>query len=311
MIPSDFVRACYRVLLGRDPENNDVVWEKTLLTSYESVLETFVHSPEYRRRFPAYFWDNYYEAGNPIEVHVDDVEFESMFERIRHEWSKLGQIDPYWSVITDERYRVDKLTDESLAAFFASGQRTAEMIEAFASRANVRLKDGLCIEFGCGVGRVTRWLSDRFSRVLAVDVSGGNLRICDHFMRSQGIANVSTQTVARSSDIKDLPECEFLFSTIVLQHNPPPIQYFILDTLLSRIVPGGSALFQLATHTPEYRFSIKEYLASEPEGMELHCLPMAEVFRLLSRHRLTPLEVLMDGWTGLYGSHTFFVVKSA
>jgi hypothetical protein len=45
--------------------------------------------------------------------------------------------------------------------------------------------------------------------------------------------------------------------------------------------------------------------------MEMHCLPMAEIFRVFAEQRLTPLEVLLDGWTGLYGSHSFFGVRQS
>ena len=60
-----------------------------------------------------------------------------------------------------------------------------------------------------------------------------------------------------------------------------------------------------------YRFDAKAYLAKAPTGMEMHNVPMAEVIRLIGKHGGVLHEVLMDYWTGLYGSHTFFGVKSA
>jgi hypothetical protein len=41
----------------------------------------------------------------------------------------------------------------------------------------------------------------------------------------------------------------------------------------------------------------------------MHCLPMHEILRLIEKHRLSIREVLMDLWTGNYGSHTFFGVN--
>jgi trans-aconitate methyltransferase len=106
-----------------------------------------------------------------------------------------------------------------------------------------------------------------------------------------------------------IPRYDVLFSTIVFQHNPPPVQRFLLDRLLGKLNPGGAFFFQIPTHTPRYGFVADDYLASPMGVMELHNLPMPDVFKILAHHRLTPLEVLMDIWTGLYGSHTFFGVK--
>ena len=52
---------------------------------------------------------------------------------------------------------------------------------------------------------------------------------------------------------------DFLFSTLVLQHDPPPLQIFFLDKLFGRLQPGGGAFIQLPTKTPGYNFKIGDY----------------------------------------------------
>ena len=85
-----------------------------------------------------------------------------------------------------------------------------------------------------------------------------------------------------------------------------------------RIRPGGGAYFQIPTHTPGYKFQIEEYLNNPLPGdgtddlhnlMEMHALPMHVVFETLDRRGMVPVEVLMDAWTSLLGSHTFFAMK--
>ena len=51
-MPPDLVRACYRLLLGREPENDEVVREKAALPSYDALLTAFLTCEEYLRRFP-------------------------------------------------------------------------------------------------------------------------------------------------------------------------------------------------------------------------------------------------------------------
>jgi hypothetical protein len=128
-------------------------------------------------------------------------------------------------------------------------------------------------------------------------------------LERDGIDNVEVVHILSPEHVGSLPHFDFLFSTIVFQHNPPPVQFYLLDVLLKKVSGIGGFLFQIPTHTPGYEFNAEKYLATDLEEMEIHSLPMADIFRLLAKHRLQPLEVLMDGWTGVYGSHSFFGVK--
>ncbi len=310
-LPVELVAACYRVLLGRNPENEGVLREKTLQT-YDQLLETFINCEEYINRAPNQTKIQYMTAPSEIEVRVEAAELAEMFERIRIEWSELGDTDPYWSVLTEDAFRKNAISPEATAEFYATGSEAARTIDIVARRCGtVVAPSGVCLEFGCGVGRVTSHLARRFRQVIAVDISPSNLALCEKNLRDNDISNVETILIKSPDEVKALPGFDFLNSTIVFQHNPPPVQRYLLSTLLSKLSRGGSFLFQIPTQLPGYRFRISEYLASRARGMEMHCLPMAEIFRVFAEQRLTPLEVLLDGWTGLYGSHSFFGVRQS
>jgi SAM-dependent methyltransferase len=213
-------------------------------------------------------------------------------------------------VLTDDAFRGSRLDVELRDKFYATGAEAVALIDTVATRCGVAVDpQGVCLEFGCGVGRVTLHLARRFRRVVAVDISAGNLALCREMLAARGVDNVEVVQIGTPEDVRALPHFDFLASTIVFQHNPPPVQHYLLDVLLKKISAFGGFLFQLPTHTPDYSFRADVYLASAMEEMELHSLPMADVLRLFAKHRLQPLEVLMDGWTGVYGSHTFFGVK--
>lgn len=312
MLSPDAIRACYRVLLGREPESETVVQASTGLPSYEALLKGFMECEEFLQRFPRDgFRSIYLQPARSVDVDVAEADLESMFERIRGEWSKLGEEDPYWSVLTDDAYLGPTLGATEAQAFFETGEEAARTIDAFAARARVKTPSGRCVEFGAGVGRVTGPLARRFKEVVAVDISPGNLAICEKVMAEQGVRNVSPLLLRSPADVASIPDYDFLFSTIVFQHNPPPVQIFLLGALLSKLRPGGAFLFQTPTHMPRYRFDARAYLASEPTVMEMHNVPMVEVIKLIGQHGGVLHEVLMDHWTGLYGSHTFFGVKPA
>jgi SAM-dependent methyltransferase len=312
LLSSDAIRACYRVLLGRESENEAVVQASTRLPSYEALLAGFIECEEFHQRFPREgFRSVYLQAPRTVDVDVAEADLQAMFERIRGEWSKLGEEDPYWSVLTHEAYRGETLAPGEARSFFETGEEVDRIIDAFAARAAVETPRGRCVEFGAGVGRMTGPLAKRFEQVVAVDISPGNLKICEQVMARQGAKNVTPLLLRSPADVRSIPEYDFLFSTIVFQHNPPPVQVFLLDVLLSKLRPGGAFLFQAPTHTPGYAFDAKAYLASAPTVLEMHDVPMAEIVKLVAKHGAVLHEVLMDHWTGLYGSHTFFGMKPA
>jgi trans-aconitate methyltransferase len=171
-----------------------------------------------------------------------------------------------------------------------------------------------CLEFGCGLGRVTRWLSDRFESVIGCDISRAHLKEAEKYLSAQAISNVTFFQINQVEDIKKLPKADVVFSVIVLQHNPPPVIELILHQLIKVLNPGGVAYFQLPTYLQGYHFSLKEYLANEGEQreIEMHYLPQWKVFEIVQQEGGKILEVCEDAWTGCRYkevSNTFLVEK--
>ena len=50
-LDSELIRACYKVILGREPENYEVVLQKQDINTYQDLLFSFVNSDEYLSRF--------------------------------------------------------------------------------------------------------------------------------------------------------------------------------------------------------------------------------------------------------------------
>jgi 2-polyprenyl-3-methyl-5-hydroxy-6-metoxy-1,4-benzoquinol methylase len=307
----DVVRACYRIFLHREPESADVVRRQSRRAPGE-LISSILDSPEALLHTPPQIKANFVRPLQPVQVEVSQDQLDAMFQRIREEWSKFGETDPYWSVMTNPAYRSDRIDEATLEHFYETGREHADLIDLVGQRSgDAPRRNGVCFELGCGAGRITRYLAERFDRVVGVDVSPGNLRLAEESLQRRGVKNVETRLIDDPVQFEDIPAFDFFYSLIVLQHNPPPVQAYILDRCLSKLRPGGAFLFQTPTHTPGYAFDAQAYLESKSPGMEMHCLPMPSVLRLLSNHGLQPLEVLMDPHTGMYGSHVFYGVKDA
>lgn len=315
------VTEAYRLILGRDPESDSVAdAQAKAFTDLQSFWRTLLESEEFARSrgltevqrrtlvldpINHAFW----RGQLPIQHDVSPEIMEALVKRIQEQWTRLGEEDPHWSVLTDDRFRAEQLNEEALAAFNNSGADYARMISLFEHRTGVSASKGVCLELGCGVGRITRYLAGAFDKVIGLDISPGNLALCNAYLDQVGVTNVETRQIGNLADFETLPEVDFFYSVIVLQHNSPPIQKAILDTILGKIKPGGGVLFQIPTDLLDYAFEAETYLASPDEVMEIHALPRQAILELMQKHGLVVRDIAPDGFIGLYGSETFYAIK--
>ncbi|MGH6769327.1 MAG: class I SAM-dependent methyltransferase [Xanthobacteraceae bacterium] len=255
----------------------------------------------------------------PIEVATSaSTEMqERLFDQVARVWDLLGEADPHWSVLTEPQYRADKIA-ATKDGFYDSGRDGIVLIEAFFARNGMRLDHiRTLLEIGCGVGRMTGHFAKRFDRVVAVDVSQRHLAYARERLVTLGLSNVDYVQIRGVEDFESLPECDLMFSEIVLHHNPPPVQLAILRHLAGKLSPGGFCLFQAATYIANYRFDPEAYLArterslkraARGEHMEMHPIPQREIFRILQDAGIDLIEVHEDTAGGLAEclSHTFF-----
>lgn len=249
-----------------------------------------------------------YHATPVVEVDVPQQALAALLNRTTAQWQALGREDPYWSVLTDEANRGHSLPPETEKRFYETGENAGKLLDLFEARNSTKLSRGVCLELGCGVGRMTRALAKRFERVIAVDISTGNLDVCKARLEKDKISNVDCVLVSDMEDFEGLPEFDVLYSFIALQHNSPPVQREILNVLLSKARSG--AFFQTATNLVDYRFVVSEYLETESRGMEVHSLPQRWINEIVTKHGLQLVETMPDACLEVYGSNTFFVAKN-
>lgn len=228
MIDKELVRSCYIAILGREPDNDAVVEDKIKwISSPEALIRDFLTSPEFQNRLPRRVVEDFLYEAPRVDVDVSEAQKEALFLRLRKQWGELGRNEPFWSVLTHEEYRVANMDADTLASFYKTGAYAqsggAGLVDLFCARNRVEVRHGVCVEFGCGVGRVTKHLAERFEGVIAIDISEGNLRQCALMAERLRLSNIKCWLLRSPDDLCGLPEFDFFFSTIVLQHNPPPI----------------------------------------------------------------------------------------
>jgi SAM-dependent methyltransferase len=149
------------------------------------------------------------------------------------EWNELAHREPYYAVLTDERFLRDRMNDDARREFFATGEADVErLLEATSARKSA-------LDFGCGVGRLTMALAKHFEHVAGVDVSPEMLRI----------ARENAPHITFTDAIPD-ERFDFICSLIVFQHIPVRRGEEIYAELLDRLAPRGVAAIEFSLKRP-------------------------------------------------------------
>jgi 2-polyprenyl-3-methyl-5-hydroxy-6-metoxy-1,4-benzoquinol methylase len=153
------------------------------------------------------------------------------------EWEERAHFDPLWAILVDKERQFGKWDREE---FFASGQREVDalMTSCGFSAGN----NGRALDFGCGVGRLSRALNVYFGEVYGVDISQEMIRLAKEFTPS------CTFLVNRTDHLKvfEADFFDFIYSNIVLQHQPTrKIAKAYIREFVRVIKPGALVVFQM------------------------------------------------------------------
>lgn len=307
-VTRDEVIYAYRLILGREPENEDVVGHAMAAADLADLRRIFLSSPEFEqgRALPIGRFANEAWADRNIDCAPDQLE--AMFERISKEWRALGETEPHWSVLVSDDFRRDNLA-ANVENFYASGKRAVNAHLNFLRREGISTSFGKALDFGCGVGRLTLGLAPFAGQVVGVDISPSHLRLATERASAKAVSNVNFEAIGSVAELDRYRGFDFVISLIVLQHNPPPVMAALYAKLLAALAPGGVAIVQMPTYIHGQAFSAAEYLASEKPVMEMHALAQSVIYRIIEEADCRLVEVREDGAAGNGAglSHTFCV----
>jgi 2-polyprenyl-3-methyl-5-hydroxy-6-metoxy-1,4-benzoquinol methylase len=303
----EVITALYEAMLQRRPDSGGLRhYADGLLhgLSLTEVLGQFLASEEFRRRFmPAlpsrFLLDS--APPNATQVKFTAEERRALWNHVSEVWSAYGKSDPFWSVLTDERWRSKNLTNgQILDAFYETGGSEVLRLDAWLRRNGLESRGAVCAEYGCGVGRITHALARRFRRVVAFDISEPHLDAARRRLSEQGVENIEYVAVRNEAALDRLRGVDLFYSILVLQHNPPPIMADILMSAFSGLKPGGIAFFQIPTYALNYSFSTADYwnAVAKEKTMEMHFLPQKFVLELGRREGVYPVEIQPDWCIG-------------
>lgn len=152
-------------------------------------------------------------------------------------WISLGEADPYFGVLTDDRFTRKNIA-ENLEAFKQSGDAYVDSLMADIAAHFDAPTHARALDFGCGVGRLAIPLSRYFNEVVGLDISPAMLGEA----RKLAGDNPKVTFALSDDDLGNAPgEFDLVHSYIVLQHIPVDKGLKILRAMLARVAIGGIA----------------------------------------------------------------------
>lgn len=155
------------------------------------------------------------------------------------EWEKWGRQDPYFGVVTHDKYRNRNLSASAKAEFFQSGKDHIDhVLDVCRQRIDVNFSPRRSLDFGCGTGRLLIPLAGISETAVGIDVSDSMLREAEKNCNELQLKNVS---LVKSDDQLSRLEGQFDFihSFIVFQHIPVDRGKNIVAALLGHLAENG------------------------------------------------------------------------
>jgi SAM-dependent methyltransferase len=243
------------------------------------------------------------------------------------DWNELAELDPYWAILTSPGTRFGAWDSD---AFFATGAAEIDAVMHHAAQLGHPRGRARALDFGCGLGRLTRPLAGHFDECVGLDISEGMVR---EARRLNADAPGASFVVNAAEDLRRFDDQSFdlVYSVIVLQHVPDrdAIESYIAE-FCRVLAPGGLAIFQLPSHIPKiFRLQWRRrlYLALRRIGVgasflynRLRLMPIAmssmaerDVVALVTSRGARLLEVETVAASGLLNSglrnSTYYITR--
>lgn len=303
----------YRTMLGREPENEETIdmYLRDRLDVWQ-LLRILADSDEGRRyRLDCASLEFALEPDSrQIDTYATPEQLQQLVESVSSAWTAMGEREPFWSVLVNEKYRTSVINEADQEEFYGTGNNEITMFEKACARNGLALDySATVLDLGCGVGRVGEHLARRFAHYIGVDISPTHLKQAGERLRHQRLGNTTLSLLG--DFLENQLTFDILYSMIALQHSPPPVMLWLLQRCFASLRTGGYAFFQLPCHLYGYEFHLDGYLA-EPDRhhrMEMHALPQRYVYQALAEYGLVPVEVLPYPRTGPAGHSYLFLAR--
>jgi SAM-dependent methyltransferase len=237
---------------------------------------------------------------------------------LQETWDRLGREDPMWAVASNR----ESWDPEE---FYATGEAEITAAIAYVDSLGRSFPRHRALDFGSGLGRLTRALSAHYEYAVGVDIAPSMVAAASELNADRD--NLSFVVNDKPGlDVFESDSFDLVFSNITLQHMRPELAVEYIAGFVRIVSPEGLILFQVPSREvpgetgwwarlrralrqgPRQTLRALNRRISQPT-MEMHCVPKEEVVRVLDGAGAEILEVRPNTNAGpLYESYWFAAV---
>ena len=222
-------------------------------------------------------------------------------------WEEWGRRDPYFGVITNEKFRLSELTAEAKLEFFESGRVHAEyVLQMIRQYIDPHFHPQSILDFGCGVGRLVVPFAGLAREVVGLDVSSSMLLETKRNCEELGISNIRL-VVSDDALSAVTGKFDLIHSYIVFQHIPPERGIEIFRNLLGLLQSGGVGAVHFAYSKTVYAGTdgVPPKQTPSPFARRAVPAPEADPEMQMNPYSMTEILFLMQ-MAGIHRFHTEF-----
>jgi SAM-dependent methyltransferase len=164
---------------------------------------------------------------------------------MRRDWEIIGAEDPYYGVLTEERFLQRNWNENARIEFFASGEHHVHnVVKILQHHFDCPGRFERALDFGCGVGRLLIPLAKVSNSVVGVDIAESMLREARQNCHAAGATNI---TLLQADNVLGSLHGAFdlVHSSLVFQHIPRRRGEQLFRELLQSLRDGGYGVIQL------------------------------------------------------------------
>lgn len=148
-------------------------------------------------------------------------------QNIINSWEFIENTDPFWGILTAKGKKNNRW---QISEFYKTGiENVNELFESI-DKNSVSRSIRTVLDFGCGAGRISNYLTDKFDRVIGFDISHNMLKIAvDKLKHKNNI--IFIQSFDTNLSYLRSTKIDLIISFITFQNLPQSLQIEYIKNL--------------------------------------------------------------------------------
>jgi ubiquinone/menaquinone biosynthesis C-methylase UbiE len=227
-------------------------------------------------------------------------------DELRGAWNKLSEKNALWAVLSDKK-------DWDQEQFFNTGVQEIEEALKTAEAHKIKINFGRALDFGCGVGRLSKALGKHFKEVVGVDIAESMVEKAKQLSNSR---NVRFEHIS-SGDLGSFKDqtFDFIYTDIVFQHMRNELAKKNLKHMYRLLKKDGVLIFQMPSKPAKTWKGLlikslpEQVLVSLRQGMEMHPIKKESLTVYLKKLGFEIVTIEKDKSHRHWDAYFYFVRK--